>query len=544
MASIKFSDFTNEATAATTQVVGYKTGTTVNTRYSLAQLAAGISPHLPASSVLVNETLYVDPVNGDDAEAVVGDMSKPYATITAAKTAASVGDIVHVRPGTYQEDDITKDGVAMYFDFGAIVHPTDAQQIASGKSIIDVSAYTNKLIILGYGEFISDYSGIYAYNCINVATDEAYLEFYRCTFTNGNGTGTAKATVWLSQTGANSELIECKGDIYKTNTTAPVVGNSWNALGVLLGNTQFVGNIYNTSTAANGVGLNVDGDSSDFKGIGNIYVSADAATCYGIYTNNRGSLTWLGNIEIGTHANGYAFNTASSYTGTSSIQGAIKGAIYLGYNAIAQGSFISGTQYVTASPNGYAITQGNSSESVINLNIVSNIPIFSVNAGLVLFQGIAQIASDNQKFINCAGGKFVFNGVIADFERRLTSSTITGGEVVIQSDFESWGSTYPNNSYVFDVDGGTLRVDGCKIENHQNTNGSGVIEYVSGNLILNGATLVSESVDVTTFSIKVVGALNYIGYNDSFANMAVGGGGSLTNLITGGGAIVVDTDVE
>ena len=41
----KFSDFTNEAAASTTQVVGYKTGTTVNTRYSLTQVADGLKVH-------------------------------------------------------------------------------------------------------------------------------------------------------------------------------------------------------------------------------------------------------------------------------------------------------------------------------------------------------------------------------------------------------------------------------------------------------------------------------------------------------------------
>ncbi len=537
----KFSNFTSTTTTVNTSVVGYDSVLNTNNRYTLSQLATGISPHLPASSVLVNKTLYVDTANGDDAEAVVGDMSKPYETITAAKTAASVGDIIHVRPGTYQEDDITKDGVAMYFDFGAIIHPTDAQQISSGKSIIDVSAYVNKLIILGHGEFISDYSGMSGISCIDVSIDEAYIEFYRCTFTNGNGSGSPKGTVMLINTGTNEQLIECKGDIYKTDTTG---GVGCSALSVSYGNIQFMGNVYNLTSGSAGIGVDVAHDSADFKGIGNIYVSGDVATSYGLYTNNRGSLTWLGNIEVGTHANAYAFYTSSNYTGTSSIQGAIKGAIYLGYTEIAQGSFISGTQKVTASPSGYAITQGGTSESVINLNIVSNPPIFNISAGLVLFQGIAQIASDSQKFINCTGGKFVFNGVLADANKRLKNSTITGGEVVIQSDFESWGGVYPSNEYVFYVNGGTLRVDGCKVENHQNTTGSGVIEYVSGNLILNGATLVSESVDVTTYSIKVASALNYIGYNDSFANMAIGGGGSLTNLITGGGTIVVDTDVE
>jgi hypothetical protein len=40
--AVKFSDFTPGATAATTELVGYKTGTTTNTRYSLAQVGEGI----------------------------------------------------------------------------------------------------------------------------------------------------------------------------------------------------------------------------------------------------------------------------------------------------------------------------------------------------------------------------------------------------------------------------------------------------------------------------------------------------------------------
>ena len=50
--AVKFSGFTSEATAATTELVGYKTGTTVNTRYSLAQVAAGLQEHLPESFIV------------------------------------------------------------------------------------------------------------------------------------------------------------------------------------------------------------------------------------------------------------------------------------------------------------------------------------------------------------------------------------------------------------------------------------------------------------------------------------------------------------
>ena len=52
MANLKFSGFTNEATVDTTQLVGYKTGTTVNTRYSLSQVADGLQPHLSQSFIV------------------------------------------------------------------------------------------------------------------------------------------------------------------------------------------------------------------------------------------------------------------------------------------------------------------------------------------------------------------------------------------------------------------------------------------------------------------------------------------------------------
>ena len=45
MADLKFSGFDPEAVAATTEIVGYKTGTTSNTRYSITQLADGLKVH-------------------------------------------------------------------------------------------------------------------------------------------------------------------------------------------------------------------------------------------------------------------------------------------------------------------------------------------------------------------------------------------------------------------------------------------------------------------------------------------------------------------
>ena len=64
-------------------------------------------------------TLWVDAVNGDDATGVSGRQDRPFLTLTAAKTAAIDGDLIRVRPGTYDEKNLLKNGVKWYFEQGA-----------------------------------------------------------------------------------------------------------------------------------------------------------------------------------------------------------------------------------------------------------------------------------------------------------------------------------------------------------------------------------------------------------------------------------------
>lgn len=104
---------------------------------------------LPASAV----TLYVDGVNGDDATAVPGDPAKPYATLTAAKNDAAVGDLIQVRPATYHEGDLLKDQVDWHFEDGAVVDYTPPAGVAS-PGIFD-DTLTGKVVsdVTGFGVF-------------------------------------------------------------------------------------------------------------------------------------------------------------------------------------------------------------------------------------------------------------------------------------------------------------------------------------------------------------------------------------------------------
>ena len=88
------------------------------------------------NGVLTGRTIWVDSVNGDDNTAVVGRQDLPFETLTAAKAVATSGYLIHVRPGTYNEKNLLKDGVNWYFDAGALVVYTGA----TDGSIFDDSA--------------------------------------------------------------------------------------------------------------------------------------------------------------------------------------------------------------------------------------------------------------------------------------------------------------------------------------------------------------------------------------------------------------------
>ena len=490
-------------------------------------------------NIFVNKTTYVDALNGNDSTGVRGDMSLPYITISGANQTAITGDTVHVRPGTYPENDIIKDGVAYYFDKGAIIHPSEATQVSDNKAIIDIDGYTHKAYVLGYGEFISDNNDDNAdlwVGCIHVDSDEAYIEFDTAYMRASSPIGGLRGTLNIQQTGTEDQEIFIKGLVKKDNTQG---GSSQVGMIVKGGNIRFEGKIIQNGTGSESYGLYISSDVSNFKGTGDIFCDGDTADSYSFLNSTRGNSIWDGNIVAGNPATCYAYKISSTGNGESTFFGKITGAIWLNLGGTSgMGSYISGTQQCSNSPNNFAITCNESapgiSLNVIDLKITSSISIFNIVNGSTLFQGTMGVTNDNIPFITQSGGKFVFNGNSSDIAKRLTASPITGGECVIQSDFESWG--HNSAGYVFKVDGGTLRVNGCKIENHTHVASSGVIDYVSGQLILNGAVLVSDPMDATNYSIKTptAGVADVVIYGDSYSNKPVGPG-TIHNTVPNGG---------
>lgn len=95
-------------------------------------------------------TIWVDAVSGSDATGERGKMAKPVLTLSKAKQLANAGDLIFVRPGTYNENDLAKNNVSWYFQPGAKVYYTSGGD--STVAVFDIT--TNETCnVFGDGEF-------------------------------------------------------------------------------------------------------------------------------------------------------------------------------------------------------------------------------------------------------------------------------------------------------------------------------------------------------------------------------------------------------
>lgn len=98
------------------------------------------------TEMIIQNTLIVSK-NGSDLTGTRNDWTKPFLTVSAASTAAQVGDLVIVFPGTYSENNYIKSDVNYYFNRGVTM-------VSSTNCINDSSGAMN-IYILGEGNFVS-----------------------------------------------------------------------------------------------------------------------------------------------------------------------------------------------------------------------------------------------------------------------------------------------------------------------------------------------------------------------------------------------------
>lgn len=88
---------------------------------------ATLDINIPKPPIPTGKTLWVDAENGNDATALVDRQDRPFLTLTAARDAASSGDTVWVRPGSYTTSTpLVKNGVNWHGDVGATITGTSS----------------------------------------------------------------------------------------------------------------------------------------------------------------------------------------------------------------------------------------------------------------------------------------------------------------------------------------------------------------------------------------------------------------------------------
>ena len=103
-----------------------------------------------ASASSTGNLVWVDAVNGVDASGMRGRRDRPFLTLTAAKNAATSGDTVVVFPGTYNEGELSKNGVNWNFFIGATVLWTSG---GNGGAIFSDTSGPMTFSVTGNGDF-------------------------------------------------------------------------------------------------------------------------------------------------------------------------------------------------------------------------------------------------------------------------------------------------------------------------------------------------------------------------------------------------------
>jgi len=148
-------NFTGPTGAAATLAVGTVTtgapGTAPTVTNTGSSSAAVFAFQFPIG-IGHDSTLFVDLAFGNNGTAVRERIDKPWATIAAAITAATAGDTVHIRAGSYTEDITLKNGVDIHCEEGVTINGkvTDAGVLTvcnlTGNAILIDTEPTNQCI--------------------------------------------------------------------------------------------------------------------------------------------------------------------------------------------------------------------------------------------------------------------------------------------------------------------------------------------------------------------------------------------------------------
>lgn len=182
---------------------------------------------------------FVDPVNGDNGTAVVGDGNLPYLTVTAAQAAATN---IYLTPGTYTETIILQTETTYYCPFGVV--------FTNGGIRCTTQIVNTKW--LGHADFIGDFFQLYL-------IEGEYINF-TFEFNRMQTTGQSSFTILIAADVAGTSNIDIKGVSiadFGSNAHGP---RFWGTLSGTLTVSEFIRSPYGTIVFGSNPGVPLSGN--------------------------------------------------------------------------------------------------------------------------------------------------------------------------------------------------------------------------------------------------------------------------------------------
>jgi len=443
--------------------------------------------------------LTVDP-NGNNGSAVVGDISKPFLTIEAARDAASAGDLIEVNPGTYTKittdvNGFSKEGVDFYY------HPNTFINITTANTVHRNSGFVTPSRVFGYGSFTR--TAVNAYIYTDDGVDGSHFEAQ-----DVSSSTTFPPIYTASISSVESRYILVRGEVFSSGSKAIETfrTNGIIKCGSVRSTASYAMN-GNQQSAAN----NLFFEAETVESTANTAILIDRAhiTAKKIYGTTYG-------LDTGGQSNGIVTLSCSDID---SIRCALGGKVdFHGYaqNMTAVSGEITGGTTSDIDVTGAtgkirtAFVDGNSSNRFITIS-----------------DGECEVSLDVYPSANCritqTGGELVLisqsKADISDSGFYSNTSSLSGGVCRLRGLFKMGGA-----NYFMKVNGGTLDLGNSRIEltGDLTSTVNNCINYESGKLISNGCTIVLKEQDF--------GAINAVNPSLDFKVLT---GGFNTNTVVG-----------
>lgn len=395
------------------------------------------------------KTLYVRS-NGNDGTAIAYREDLAYATIAAAKAAATSGDLIDIGPGTYNERNLLKPGVHLNFRAGAKVAYTGN---AAGGIFDDSSTGANAAVtcrITGYGEFTNiSTSASNATQVFKLTNTSSIItaDFYRAYAENTSGGVAITINAFDGTFNCNAQYIEQLGGstgaaLFWGNGPCHVVAREINVL-----NGAANASAYGIWSGGSGTAygqLYVNVQSLDCRQTGTsarpFYINCDTASRHWLYAHQIIGNGTVSNLAVSART-GFIYIFAEKITGGIGTSGGSAANLYVNVQKLA-------------CPSGYT-------DPLINLggtNKYSNWTIGQIDD--------ANVAA-GQSIVSVSNGVHQLNEM--DMKRTVTGDgvAVSGGALILK------GTNISGIASGFDLNqsGGTLTVLGCSY-NSANTSGT------------------------------------------------------------------------